>query len=83
MLTIEKPRCVIGMDAGKIVAKLDLQASTAADLPALGDVVDSYKVAAGSIAQLIQAGYFVTLDDNGVWYRFGGSQPDADAGTEE
>ena len=55
-------------DTGAICAKLELQVSTAGDLPSKDEVVGGMKVAAGSIAQIIQADTFVTLDDDGTWY---------------
>ena len=70
MLTVENARKIIGYQSGRAVAKLDLQASTASDLPELGSVVEEYIVAAGSIAQTVQADEptFITLDSNGSWY---------------
>ena len=56
---------------GAICAKLDLQVSTSADLPSIGDVIGGMKVQAGSFAQIIQAATVVTLDDDtsaGTWY---------------
>lgn len=69
-ITIENPRAIIDYKGGKPVAKLDLQVATAEDLPEIGDEVEGYIVAAGSIAQIIQADSptFVTLDANGTWY---------------
>ena len=58
-------------DTGTICAKLDMQVSTAADLPKIGDTIGGMKVQAGSFAQIIQAATVVTLDDNtadGTWY---------------
>ena len=60
-------------DSGAICAKLDLQVSTVAELPHIGDVVGGMKVQAGSFAQIIQASEptIVTLDDDttsGTWY---------------
>ena len=46
----------------------DLQVSTADELPALGGNVGVNVIEAGTIAQVIQAGGFVTLDDDGNWY---------------
>jgi hypothetical protein len=68
---VEKPREILGFQDGKTVAVLDLQVSTAADLPSLGDLVENYIVAAGSCAQIVRASSptFVTLDgDDGNWY---------------
>lgn len=66
MVRIEKERYV----DGNYNAVLDLQVSTAAELPDMGDTIGLYTVAPGSIAQIIQADSptFVTLDDNGTWY---------------
>ena len=66
MLRVEKVRYNDGMKN----AVLDIQVSTAAELPSLNDVVCGLKIIAGSIAQIIQADSptFVTLDANGTWY---------------
>ncbi len=66
MLRVEKVRYNDGMKN----AVLDIQVSTAAELPSLNDVVCGLKIIAGSIAQIVQADSptFVTLDDNGTWY---------------
>lgn len=73
MCRIEAVRDIIEYKDGKAVAVLDLQVSTAADLPDIGDEIGQYIVAAGSIAQIVQADgpTFVTLDDDttaGTWY---------------
>lgn len=70
MKRIEKVRQILGYEDGVQVAVVDLQVSTAAELPALNAVVDGTKVAAGSIAQIIQADEptYMTLDENGTWY---------------
>ena len=77
MILVEgKPREIYSYDdEGYALAKLDLQVSTVADLPALGGVVagTSYKCGKGSWAQIIQSGGFRTLDDNGTWYKVGSS----------
>lgn len=71
-IRIEKPRQIIGYDEdNKPIAVLDTQVGTAADLPDAGDEVDGYIVAAGSIAQIVEADEptFVTLSgDSGSWY---------------
>jgi hypothetical protein len=65
MLRIEKVRFNDG--AGNAV--VDIQVSTAQELPAKGETIGySMKVKAGSIAQVIQSGAFYTLDDDGTWY---------------
>ena len=53
---------------------VDMQVSTADDLPDLNENVEGIVIAAGSNAQVIQSGAFYTLDDNGTWYPFGGTQ---------
>ena len=74
MLRVEKVRYNDGMKN----AVLDIQVSTAAELPSLNDVVCGLKIIAGSIAQVIQTGDFVTLDANGTWYP---EQSDSSAST--
>jgi hypothetical protein len=66
MLRVEKVRYNDGMKN----AVLDIQVSTAAELPSLNDVVCGLKIIAGSIAQIVHADSptFVTLDDDGTWY---------------
>lgn len=66
-----KPREVLGYQDGKTVAVLDLQVATAADLPELGGVVENYIVAAGTIAQIVEADEptYVTLSGNSeTWW---------------
>ena len=53
---------------GAPCAKLQLQCSTTDDLPSIDDVVGGFKVKPGTIAQLVQADTFVTLDYNDTWY---------------
>ena len=70
---VVQPTEIKGFDAesGKTIAVLDLQVSTASDLPALGSVVENYVIAAGSNAQIVRASTptFVTLDGgDGNWY---------------
>lgn len=72
-IRVEKPREVLGYQEGKIVAVLDLQVETAADLPELGSEAENYIVAAGTIAQIVQTGGFATLDNDGKWYNADGS----------
>jgi hypothetical protein len=65
MVRIEKER----FKDGNGNAVLDLQVSTVAELPYLGSTIGfNEKLGAGSIAQIIQTGDFVTLDANGTWY---------------
>lgn len=49
-------------------AVLDIQVSTVDELPDIGDEVEGYKIAAGSIAQIVQTGGWYTLDDDEKWY---------------
>lgn len=49
-------------------AVMDLQVSTAAELPDLGDKLFNLIVAAGTMAQVIQAESWLTLDADGTWY---------------
>lgn len=65
MVRIERTR---GIDGA-----VDIQVSTVPELPDKGDVVSGCVIAAGSIAQIIQTGAFVTLDDDGNWYDESGS----------
>lgn len=76
MVRIEKERHV----DGNYNAVLDLQVSTAEELPDMGDTIGLYTVAPGSMAQIIQADSFtfVTLDDDGTWYP---EQSDSNAST--
>ena len=64
MIRIESTRANITRDK-KVV---DMQVSTVAELPELNENVDGIVIAAGSIAQIIQTGDFVTLDYDGKWY---------------
>lgn len=57
--------------------KADLQVSTAADLPELGENIDGAgKTDAGTVAQDIQDGKFYTLDADGGWYDDDGNEPE-------
>ena len=75
MLRVEKVRYNDGMKN----AVLDIQVSTAAELPSLNDVVCGLKIIAGSIAQVIQTGAWYTLDDNGTWYDTSGNEPSSES----
>lgn len=69
MVRVERVR----YNTGSGTAVLDLQVSTASELPALASTIGSMIVDAGSIAQVIQSGTFYTLDDDGKWYNTDGS----------
>lgn len=66
MIQIEKIR----IDVTKDIKVVDMQVSTAAELPDKNENVGGIIIAPGSIAQIIQADSptFVTLDDDGTWY---------------
>ena len=63
-------------DGGKAV--FDLQVSASDELPDLGQVIAGLKVAAGTIAQVIQTGKWYTLDADGDWYDKDGNLPEDD-----
>ena len=68
MVRIENVRKQISADGTSVSAVVDLQVSTAAELPAKDAQIGTIKVSPGSIAQVIQTGVFYTLDANGTWY---------------
>ena len=82
MLRIEgKPREMQYETDGTILAVVDMQVSTADDLPKkngeiAGTPYGTVKVKAGSIAQCIQNGKWYTLDDDGNWYDQDGNEPE-------
>ena len=57
-------------------AVLDLQVSEVSDLLAIGigDAIETFLIQPGSIAQIIQAGTWGTLDDDGKWYDTDGAE---------
>lgn len=69
MVRIERVR----KECGAKRAVLDLQVSTAAELPEIGSRLSGYVIAAGTMAQVIQSGAFYTLDETGTWYDEDGS----------
>lgn len=68
MVRVERIRKLIPSGNGIHHAVLDLQVSTVAELPALGSKVEGMVIDAGSIAELIQACSYPTLDADGKWY---------------
>lgn len=78
LVTFVRAWDILGMKGGRIVAKLDIQVETSADLPKLGDVVNGYIIAAGSIAQVVQEGCFKTLSGTDVWFASGESSGGGD-----
>lgn len=71
MIRIDNTRKTILDGTATPVCVIDIQVSTAEELPDLNDVVIGCKIGAGSIAQIIQTGAFATLDDDGKWYSNG------------
>lgn len=55
---------------------VDIQVSTADDLPELGDDIGIGKVDEGSTAQAVQEGKFYTLDADEGWYDDDGNEPE-------
>lgn len=70
MVRVENVR----QDITRDIKVVDLQVSTADELPALGSDVDGIVIAAGSIAQIIQTGEWATLDEDGSWYDESGNE---------
>lgn len=70
MVRVENVR----QDITRDIKVVDLQVSTADELPALGENIDGIIIAAGSIAQIIQSGEWVTLDSDGSWYDESGNE---------
>ena len=58
---------------GALQHVVDLDVSTAAELPAMVDVVGGGKVLPTSTANIIQTGAWARLDEDGVWYNADGS----------
>lgn len=64
----------IAYDAnGTLQHVVDLDVSTAAELPAIGAVVGGGKVLPTSTANIIQTGAWARLDEDGKWYAADGS----------
>lgn len=68
MILVENKREIIASANGSAAAKLDIQVSTAADLPEKDAIIGGFRIQPGSIAQIIQTGVFVTMDEDGRWY---------------
>ena len=64
MVRVEKVR----WNDGQRNAVLDLHVSTAAELPDIDSMIGGFRLKAGSTAQIVQTGEFVTLDKDGTWY---------------
>ena len=58
---------------GALQHVVDLDVSTAAELPAMVDVVGGGKVLPTSTANIIQTGAWARLDEDGAWYNADGS----------
>ena len=88
MVRIENVRAYAALDDKPFQkAVLDIQVSTVTELLAIGigDKVETFLVQPGSIAQVIQAGTWGTLDDDGKWYDTDGAEitaPEAVGGDE-
>jgi hypothetical protein len=64
----------IAYDAdGNLQHVVDLDVSTAAELPDMGDVIGGGKVLPTSTANIIQTGAWARLDEDGKWYAADGS----------
>lgn len=73
MIRIEGKREIFMGEGTQKNAVLDIDVSTAAELPALGDDIEGFFLAAGSIANIIQTGGWVKIDADGKWYKCDGS----------
>ena len=54
-----------------IVAKVNLQVSTADELPTADEIIGNIKCGFGSSAQAVQEGAFYAMDEDGSWYASG------------
>lgn len=70
MVRVESIRQDITRDK-KVV---NLQVSVPEELPELNENVEGIIIAAGSVAQIIRTGEWVTLDDDGTWYNSNGDK---------
>lgn len=75
MLRIERIRTEVYNHDGTRDVVCDMQVSTAAELPAKDEKLDSIIFKPGCIAQVIQTGVFYTLDADGTWYDTDGETP--------
>lgn len=71
MLRIERIRTEVYNHNGTRDVVCDMQVSTAAELPAKDEKLDSIIFKPGCIAQVIESGQWATLDDDGKWYADG------------
>lgn len=75
MLRIERVRQdVYDPSEGTHTAVVDMQVSTADELPDAGSTIGNLTIGAGSIAQCIQNGKWYTLDEDGNWYDEDGNE---------
>lgn len=74
MVRIESVRKTYANANGLPTCVCDLQVSTEAELPDIGDEVLGVIIAPGTIAQIIQTGEYATLDDDGSWYDNSGNE---------
>lgn len=71
MVTVENIRNIVASGNGAHQAVLDITVSTTAELPAMGAVVGGMAIKPASIAYIIQADKWCTLDDDSKWYSGG------------
>lgn len=74
MLRIERIRTEVYNHNGTRDVVCDMQVSTAAELPAKDEKLDSIIFKPGCIAQIIESGQWATLDDDGKWYDADGEE---------
>lgn len=73
MVTIENTRKILGYENGVQVAVVDLNVSTEAELPHLGDIVEGTKIAPNTYATITRTGAWMKIDENDKWYYCDGS----------
>ena len=71
MLRIERIRTEVYNSGGTRDVVCDMQVSTATELPAKDEQLDTIIFKPGCIAQIIESGQWATLDDDGKWYADG------------
>lgn len=75
MVRIERVRQdVYDPSEGTHTAVVDIQVSTAEELPDAGSTIGNLTIGAGSIAQVIQTGKWYTLDEDESWYDEDGNE---------
>lgn len=79
MLRIERIRTEVYNSNGTRDVICDMQVSTAAELPAKDEQLDTMIFKPGCIAQIIESGQWATLDDDGKWYDADGEEVSTDS----